>query len=98
MVIVPVPAVGPGPSVTKSALPVDGVPGVSTFANVTTVIPSLVLVHVHQVSLAPSVNNPAQSIGGVKTALDNVHRDLIKLQLAQKNHQSVNEVVTSVIG
>ena len=82
---------------TKSALPVDGVPVVSTFVNVITVIPSLVLVHVHQVSLAPSVNNPARSIGGVKTAPDNVHHDQIKLPLAQKNHQSVNEVVTSVI-
>jgi len=60
VVIVHVPAVGPGPSVTKNALPVDGVPVVSTFVNVKTVTPSLVLVHVHRVSLAPSVNNPAR--------------------------------------
>ena len=97
MVIVHVPAVGPGPSVTRSVLPVDGVLDVSTFVSVITVIPSLVLVRVYQVSLAQNANSPVRSTGGVKIAHDNVPHDQIKLPLVQKNHQLVNAAVTSAI-
>ena len=82
---------------TKSVLPVDGVLDVSTFVSVITVIPSLVLVRVHQVSLVQNANSPVRLIGGVKIAHDNVPHDQIKLPLAQKNHQLVNAAVTSAI-